>query len=286
MEKKNYLTEILKESLICKKLRMFKPALIGIILIIEYTIIESLKELGIDVYEENRKNEKYYHTLSELNDKAYKNKLITQSMFDRLKAINILRRFGAHSKSGKTIEGDVETAYNAFKQLLKEINDYKGTQSNIVKEFISRINIIEKEVKNQKNLSFMGLVHGTNEIGRTFTIDSMLEFVLLVCDKDIFIVLAMITKYRPKNVEYLKKLLEPFKLKEKHIDEILRKLGFSGAIFIKHPHDVHVKNPNLAPIEVRQDLFSELEKYFKAYWPIIFRNYRNIEEDYDKPRDV
>lgn len=282
---KNYLIAILNESLICKKLRMFLAALIGIILAIEYTIIEILRASGIDMYEKNRDNKKYYHTLSKLNDEAYNNKLISEKMYDRLKAINIIRRVGAHSKSGETIEGDVEVAYNAYKQLLKEINDSKGTQSNIVKELISNINIIEKEVKNKKNISFMGLVRGTNEIGRTIIIDSMLEFALLVCDKDIFIVLAIITKYRPRNVEYLKKLLEPFELKT-HIDKILKKLVISGAIFIGHPHDVRVKNFNLAPVEVRTDLFSELEKYFKAYWPIIFKNYRDIEGDYDKPRDI
>jgi hypothetical protein len=283
---KNYLIEILIDSLRCKKSKMFQTALIGIILTIEYTIIEQLKALKIDIYEKNRDNAKYYHTLSQLNDEAYHNGLISEKMYDRLKAINMIRKFGAHSKSGETIEGDVETAYNAFKQLLKEINDYKGAQSKIVKEVISKINIIEREVKNQKNLSFMGLVHGTNEIGRTFTMDSMLKFALLVCDKDIFIVLAMITKYRPKNVEYLKKLLRPFNLKEKHLDEILRKLVAAGAVFIGHPHDVRMKDFDLAPVELRNDLFSELEKYFKAHWPIIFRNYRNIEEDYDKPRDI
>lgn len=281
----NCLENVVKNGLMAKKYGLFNSASLSIILAIEYCLIESLKPLGYDVYEENKNNKKYYHTLSDLTTKAFNNDLISQKMNDRLNALNILRRSFVHSKSGKTIENDVKTAFEILKQLLLELGSFEGQKSPLVDDLRININSIENNVKEQKNISFMGLVNATNEIGRSYSIDWSLNFALVTCNEDTLLVLAMITKYSPPDVEYLKKLLKPFNLSDGKINDVLRKLAILGALWIGHPHDRKVlDDPNLAPIEIVNDLKEELQKYFKANWPIMFKSFIDVEEDFDKLR--
>lgn len=280
----NYLEDVVKDGLMAKKYGLFNSASLSIILAIEYCLIEDLKLLGYDVYEKNKDVEGYHHTLFELTSKAFKESLITQKMYDRLKAINILRRSFAHSKSGKTIENDVNMAFEVLKQLLLELGNFEGQKSPFVDDLCLNINSIENNVKYQKNISFMGLVNATNEIGRSYSIDWSFNFALVTCDEDTLLVLAMMTKYTPPNGESLKKLLKPFNLSDGKINDVLRKLAISGAIWIGHPHDRRVNDPNLAPIGIINDLKEELQKYFKANWPIMFKSFLDVEEDFDKIR--
>ncbi len=282
----NYLEKITEEGLFAKKYRLFNSALITIILAIEYSLIEALISLGIDVYEENRRNKNYYHTLPELTGKAFGEALITQKMQVRLTVINMLRRSAAHSKSGETIEADVSTALESLRQLLRELQNFGGAQSPLVQGLHSRIRMIENNVAEQKNVSFMGLSSHTNEIGGSYAIDWMLSFALSICDRDTLCVLGIITKYRPPNAQRLKELLGPFQLGEQRVNEILKVLVISGAIWIGHPHDAKVTDPDLAPMSIGKDLLEELRKYFGANWRILFRCYKGIEEDFNKPRDI
>ena len=280
----NYLENVIKDGLIAKKYRLFNSASLSIILVIEYCLIEALKPLGHDVYEIDKKSGQQDHTLNTLRSDALKNNLISQKMNDRLKAINFLRRSFAHSKSGETIESDVNTAFEGLKQLLLELGSFEGEKSSLVDDLHLNINSIENNVNIQKNISFMGLVDATNEIGRSYSIDWLLNFALVTCDEDTLLVLAMITKYSPPNVESLKKLLKPFNLSDRKINDVLRKLAILGALWIGHPHDRRVDEPNLAPIGIMNDLKEELQKYFKANWPIMFKSFIDIEEDFDKLR--
>ena len=280
----NYLENVIKDGLMAKKYGLFNSASFTIILAIEYCLIEALKPIGYDVYEKNKNNEKYHHTLFELTDEAFKNNLISQKMHDRLKAINILRRSFAHSKSGETIESDINMAFEVLKQLLLELGSFKGQKSSLVEYLHLNIHSIENNVKEQKNISFMGLVNATNEIDRSYSIDWLLNFALVTCNEDILLVLAMITKYSPPNGESLKKLLKPFNLSDGKINDVLRKLAISGALWIGHPHDRRVDDPDLAPIGIMNDLKEELQKYFKANWPIMFKSFIDVEEDFDRLR--
>lgn len=265
----NYLENAIKDGLMAKKYRLFNSASFSNILVIEYCLIEALKQLEYDVYEMNKKDEKFSHTLFKLTNEAFKKDIINQKMYDRLKAINILRRSFAHSKSGETIESDVNTTFEVLKQLLLELGSFKGQKSPLVEDLRININSIENNVKNQKKISFMGLVSSTNQIGRSYSIDFLLNFALVTCDEDTLLVLAMITKYSPPNGEYLKKLLKPFNLSDEKIYDVLRKLAISGVIWVGHSHDQRVEDPNLASIRIGNDLKGELQKYFKANWPIM-----------------
>ena len=280
----NYLENMVKEGLIAKKHRLFNSASITIILVIEYCLIESLMLVEFDVYKKNKDDRTYNHTFYILMTEAFKRNLISQKMNERLGALNILRNSAAHSKSGDTIESDVNTSFGILKELLLELGRFKGQTSPLVNDLRININSIENNVKNQKNISFMGLASSTNQIGRSYSIDWSLNFALVTCDEDTLLVLAMITKYSPPNGEYLKKLLKPFNLSDGKINDVLRKLAMSGVLGIGHPHDRRVEDPNLAPILIGNDLKEELQKYFKAMWPIIFKYFSDVEGDFDKLR--
>jgi len=282
----NYLENVVKDGLMAKKYGLFNSASLSTILAIEYCLIESLIPLGFNVYKEEKNNRQKPHYLPDLKNEAFNHDLISQKMDGRLDALNILRRSFVHSKSGKTIESDVNMAFDVLKELLLELGNFEGHKSPLVDDLRSNINSIEKNVTEQKNISFMGLVNATNEIGRGYSIDCLLNFALVTCNEDTLLVLAMITKYSPPNVESLKKFLKPFNLSDGKINDVLRKLAISGVLWIGSPHDRRVYDPNLAPIGIMNDLKEELQKYFKANWPIMFKSFIDVEEDFDKLRKL
>lgn len=113
----------IREADYCFELDLFLPALASYIHGIEWTIITYMqKEIGRDVIDEEKKGghyNEYLDLVNELGDKAD----LDQMTMARLEALNEMRRWMAHHKSGEINETDLRNVRTRLNDLLKYLFD-------------------------------------------------------------------------------------------------------------------------------------------------------------------
>ncbi len=113
----------IREADYCFELDLFLPALASYIHGIEWTIIAYLqKEVGRDVIDEEKKGghyNEYLDLVNELEDKAD----LDQMTMARLEALNEMRRWMAHHKSGEINEIDLRNVRARLNEILEYLFD-------------------------------------------------------------------------------------------------------------------------------------------------------------------
>lgn len=111
----------IKDEIKCQKYSLLDPAINSFLHAIEWSLIVKLNAGGIDIIQQERKEEKAYY-LKELTDIVHKKGWISDKMRDRLLEFNKReRRWTAHHKTGDTIMEDLTYLRRLFEKLIEEL---------------------------------------------------------------------------------------------------------------------------------------------------------------------
>lgn len=272
----------LREINKCLAYNLYQPAIAAIAVTMENLLIESLLSKSAKIKKEERTSKKKYY-LPELNEKALSKNLISQKTYERIEILNRLRRFGTHSKTGATLGQDASYALKVLEQTITELAGNTNASKNI-KELNAKIAILEQE-RNQLREdmdTFMCYVHQTVK-GKSISIPLPIFWVVNVASQEVLLILAMLAKYGiPTTHKDLKERLNRFKIiTPKSYQRAIRQLMFSSIIFVSHPANRKRKDSEYAEITMNKRIHKELSKYLRLHWRELFKNYKEIEPDFD-----
>lgn len=113
-----------RDGLKCIEHGLLHPALCSFIHAIEWALILGLKIRKKDIIGEERKNKNPFF-LIQLIDKARKQEIISDKMYDRLTICHqSYRRWMAHHKTGKVTKKHLKDVINIFEELIDEFKDH------------------------------------------------------------------------------------------------------------------------------------------------------------------